>query len=108
VDPDPIRVRIERKNTAENMSSFKIAIYLSLGLHIGRPSYRRSLQPSKVNIQQHFKNGSLVTFTLVYFFGSFFALLDPDPDCDSGSGYGSSDPIESGSNSDPDPKHCGM
>ncbi len=30
----------------------KIAIYLSLGLHKGRPSYRRSLQPSK-NIQ-HF------------------------------------------------------
>jgi hypothetical protein len=34
--------------------STKIAIYLSLGLHKGRPSYRRSLQPSKENIQ-HFK-----------------------------------------------------
>jgi hypothetical protein len=32
----------------------KIAIYLSLGLHKGRPSYMRSLQPSKENIQ-HFK-----------------------------------------------------
>jgi hypothetical protein len=32
----------------------KNAIYLSLGLHEGRPSYRRSLQPSKENIQ-HFK-----------------------------------------------------
>jgi hypothetical protein len=31
-----------------------IAIYLSLGLHKGRPSYRRSLQPSKEKIQ-HFK-----------------------------------------------------
>jgi hypothetical protein len=31
----------------------KIAIYLSLGLHKGRPSYRRG-QPSKENIQ-HFK-----------------------------------------------------
>jgi len=28
----------------------KVAIYLSLGLHKGRPSYRRSLQPSKENI----------------------------------------------------------
>jgi hypothetical protein len=32
----------------------KIAIYRSLGLHKGGPSYRRSLQPSKENIQ-HFK-----------------------------------------------------
>jgi hypothetical protein len=32
----------------------KVAIYLSLGLPKGRPSYRRSLQPSKENIQ-HFK-----------------------------------------------------
>jgi hypothetical protein len=30
--------------------SSKIAIYLSLGLHKGRTSYRRSLQPSKENI----------------------------------------------------------
>ncbi len=37
----------------------KITIYLSLGLHKGRPSYRRSLQPSNDNI---------------------FPLLDPDPD----------------------------
>jgi hypothetical protein len=29
----------------------KIAVYLSLGLHKGRPSNRRSLQPSKENIQ---------------------------------------------------------
>jgi hypothetical protein len=32
----------------------KSAIYLSLGLHEERPNYRRSLQPSKENIQ-HFK-----------------------------------------------------
>jgi hypothetical protein len=32
----------------------KIAIYLSLGRHKGRPSYKRSLQPSEENIQ-HFK-----------------------------------------------------
>jgi hypothetical protein len=33
-----------------------------------------------------------------------FALVGPDPD--SGSGYRSTDLILSGSNSDPDPKHC--
>jgi hypothetical protein len=32
----------------------KVAIYLSLRLCKGRPGYRRSLQPSKENIQ-HFK-----------------------------------------------------
>jgi hypothetical protein len=32
----------------------KIPIYLSLGIHIGHPSYRRRLQPSTENIQ-HFK-----------------------------------------------------
>jgi hypothetical protein len=32
----------------------KTTIYLSLGLHKGSPSYRRSLQPSKENFQ-HFK-----------------------------------------------------
>ena len=30
----------------------KTTIYLSLGLHKGHPSYRKSLQPSKENIQQ--------------------------------------------------------
>ncbi len=56
----------------KNLISFesKNAIDLSLGLHKGRPSYRRSLQPSKENIQ-HFK-----TWKFLYFFcGSFFALL---------------------------------
>jgi hypothetical protein len=46
-----------KKITAENFVVFfgpKIAIYLSLGLHKGRPGYRRSLQLSKENIQ-HFK-----------------------------------------------------
>ncbi len=32
-----------------------------------------------------------------------FALLDPDPDFEYGSGSGSTDPIESGSNPDPQP-----
>ncbi len=47
--------KIEEKNTYEIFFLFwsKIAtgIYLSLGLHKGRPRYRRSLQPSKENIQ---------------------------------------------------------
>ncbi len=48
----------------------KIAIYLSLGLHKRRPSYRRSLQPSKDNIQiQHFKKWEFLIF--LYFCGSF-------------------------------------
>jgi hypothetical protein len=34
----------------------------------------------------------------------YFAVLDPDPD--SGSGHGSTDLIETGSNLDPNPKHC--
>jgi hypothetical protein len=53
----------------------KIAMYLSLGLHKGRPRYRRSLQPSKENIQQN--------MNILYFFSIFvayFALLHPDPD----------------------------
>ena len=78
-------------------------IYLSLGLHKGRPSYRRSLQPSKKNIQD-FKTWKFCTF--FYFCGQFFPSwsrirnlnADPDPDpatqinadpCGSGSGYGS-------------------
>ncbi len=60
----------------------KIAIYLSLGLHKGRTSYKRSLQPSKENIQ-HFKTWiSQLFFCLC---GSFFPsgsdqtrVLDPD------------------------------
>ncbi len=45
----------------------KIAIDLSLGLLEGRHSYRRSLQPSKENIQ-HVKKWNLLTlFLLLYF-----------------------------------------
>jgi hypothetical protein len=55
----------------------------------------KSLQPSKKNIQFIKK---LKLFSMV-----IFALLDPDQDCESG--YGSRDPIESGSNPDPDPQH---
>jgi hypothetical protein len=44
-----------KKFTAEKkILGSKTTIYLSIGLHKGRPSYRRSLQSSKENIQ-HFK-----------------------------------------------------
>ncbi len=67
----PIRIRIQGFNdqklkkihTRKKIGIFwsKFAIYLSLGLHKGHPSYRRSLQPSKKNIQ-HFKTWNLFTF----------------------------------------------
>jgi hypothetical protein len=67
----------------------KIAIYLSLGLYKGRPSNRRSLQPSK-------KKSSTTKNEISMFVGHF---------CHPGFGYRSRDPIESGSNPDPDPRH---
>jgi hypothetical protein len=75
----------------------EIAIYLY-------PSYRRSLQSSKVNIQ-HFKK---IKFTNPFLcLWVVFALLDPD--CEFEFGYGSRDPIEFGSKMDPDTDpdpHC--
>ena len=47
---------------------FKNCNLLILGLHKGHLSYRRSLQPSKENIQ-HFKTWNFITF--FYFCGSF-------------------------------------
>jgi hypothetical protein len=47
----------------------KIAIYVSLDIHKGHPSYTRSLQPSKENMQ-HFH---------LIFLWVIFALVDPDP-----------------------------
>jgi hypothetical protein len=66
------------------------------GLHKGRPSYSRSLQPSKENIQNFktWKTSKLSIFVVI------FALLDPDSDSRSGS----TDLIESGSN--PVSEHC--
>ncbi len=55
----------------------KIAIYLSLGLPKRRPSYRRSLQPSKENIQ-HFQTWKFFTFFL--FVGHPTAQINGDPD----------------------------
>ncbi len=46
----------------------KTTVYLSLGLHKGRPSYRRSLQPSKENIQ-YFKTWNfLIIFLFLWTF----------------------------------------
>ncbi len=59
----------------------KIAVYLSLGLHKGHQSYRRSLQPSKQNIQ-HFKTWNV----FFLFLWAIFALLDPDSPSQCGSG----------------------
>ncbi len=67
----PTRIRIQGWPKNENnlqlkkiiIFDSKVAIYLSLGLHKGRPSYRRSLQPSKENIQ-HFKTWNFLTFSL--------------------------------------------
>jgi hypothetical protein len=50
--------------------------FIYLGLHKERLSYRRSLQPSKENIQ-HFK---LEISSLFLFLRVIFALLYPDPD----------------------------
>ncbi len=56
-----IRIRIQSGSRGFDDQKFekiyswsKTTIYLSLGLHKGRPSYKRSLQLSKENIQ-HFK-----------------------------------------------------
>ncbi len=50
-------------------------LYLSVGPHKGHPNYRRSLHPSKENIQ-HFKPCNFFTLLVI------FALLDTDPDPD--------------------------
>jgi len=67
---------------------YQIAIYilqyLSLGLHKGRPSYRRSLQPVKKNIQHEIREISkfqvmkFLNFLLLLWV--IFVLRDTDPD----------------------------
>ncbi len=104
--PNPIGSRVLmtknlKKITAEiffYIFGSKTDIYLSLGLHKGRPDYRRSLLPSKENIQ-YFKTWNFSFFSPIYRMWFILGLLDPDPDS------GSTDLIESRSISDPDPKH---
>jgi hypothetical protein len=57
-----------KKNPAENFVLSFLDQKLQLQLHKGSPNYRRSLQPSKENIQ-HFRERNL--FTVFYFSGSF-------------------------------------
>jgi hypothetical protein len=99
-EPDPtfqvIRIRIQdfvdqklkKIQLKKNLPFLSTnAFYLSLGLHEGRPRFRRSLQPRKGNIQMKFINFFL-------FFWVIFVLLEKDQEC----GSGSKDPTESGSN----------
>ncbi len=103
-DPDPVRIQKLEKNFSWNFFFLsKTAFYLSLGLHKVCPSYRRSLPLSKEAIQ-HFKTRTFTSFCLLLWV--IFALLDPDPDSEYGSGSGFKDPIEYGSNPDPDPQPC--
>ncbi len=84
----PIRIHSEvlmTKNWKKCTADKKIRDYLSLGLHKGRPNYRRSLQPSKETIQ-HFKTWHFLAFFYFCALRVIFALLDPDPDSDLGSG----------------------
>ncbi len=86
----PIRIRIQgfddqklkKKITARaainNFFGSKITIYLSLGLHKRRPSYRRSLQLSKEKEHPALQNMKFLNFFLLLWV--IFALLDTDPD----------------------------
>ncbi len=97
LDPDPVF----------KSSGSHIAMYLSLGLHKGRPSYRRSLPPSKKNIQ-HFKTWTFLIFYL--FFGSFlpsWIRIQPTSiQCGSGSSNWSC-PLVQGSDGCDEGKHVG-
>ena len=50
-DPDPAIFIIVLQEANKKKFGFYFSIYLSLGHHKERPSYRRSLQPSAENIQ---------------------------------------------------------
>jgi hypothetical protein len=81
-DPDPgfwWPKTEEKKSSKKFFFLFwsKIAIYLSIGHHKGPLSYRRSLWPSKENVQL-FKKWNLLT--LFYVCGSFLPFLDSDTD----------------------------
>ncbi len=101
-DPDPIRIqgfvdqKLKKIYSWKKKFRSKTTICLSLVLQKGRPSYKKSLQFSKENIQ-YFKTWNFYNFVLLLWV--IFALLDLD--LDSEYGYGSTDPIESGSNPDP-------
>jgi hypothetical protein len=84
-------------NLKKNLFVIKIAIYLSLYLHKGHPSYRRSLQPSKKNIQ-HFKQFKYSNELFSIFEGHF---------CPPGSEFGSGSrvPLNPDPGKDPRPQN---
>ncbi len=77
-DPDPgfLWPKNWKKFTAENFYFIsKTIIYLSLGLHKGRPSYKKAFSSQK-------RTSSNSNHEITYFFlllWVIFALLDPDP-----------------------------
>jgi hypothetical protein len=91
VDPDPDPIRIQGvngpKTEAKNYSGKFVFIFFYIKncslLGLGLCKERPSLRPQKIT----------------------FTTTRNDPYWGSGSGYGLRDPIESGSNSDPDPQH---
>ncbi len=71
-DPGVLMTKNWKKFKAEKKLIFffiKTTIYLSLGLHKGRPNHKRNLQFSKENIQ-HFKTWYFLIFAT--FVGNFF------------------------------------
>ncbi len=50
-------------------------LFVPLGLHKGRPSYRRGLQPKR-----EYPALQKIKLTVLLFTWVIFALMDPDPD----------------------------
>jgi len=78
----PIRIQVQdfddqklKKCTAETKIFWsKTAIYLFLGLHKGRPSYRRSFRPQK----RISRSSNMKCIQFFLFLWVIFTLLDPD------------------------------
>ncbi len=102
-DPDPDSILIHGFDTKNCWKESSRKLFSIENCNYLCRSHRRRLQPSKENIQ-HFKKWNL----LIFFYVCVGNFCPPDPDCESGFGfgYGSRDPIESGSNTDPDLINC--
>jgi hypothetical protein len=61
----------KRKKMIAKKNISSIAIYLSLGLYKGCPSYRRSLQSSKENISTAIQNMKFLHLLFTFFVGNF-------------------------------------
>jgi hypothetical protein len=75
-----MRIRIQhfsKCGSGSRAESRVLMSNLSLGLNKGRTSYRRSLEPSKENIQPALQNMKIIYFFL--YLWVIFAHLDPDP-----------------------------